>query len=162
MFFRDVKKKNKHARGKVLAEKYCASCHLFPDADLLTRKVWSEIVLPNMGLKMGISHGPIYSYGNPDSLQLQPTLSQEDWNNIVYYYLNESENNLVKEQTKVLQESDVFESEIYTYDSLPLVTMIDYDQEKKMISIGDGRTSKVLKFDINGNFFGSEKSVSLW
>jgi len=40
--------------GEALAKKYCASCHLYPEPQLLDKKTWREGVLPNMAMRLGI------------------------------------------------------------------------------------------------------------
>ena len=41
-------------QGETLAKQYCASCHLFPEPQLLDKKTWQDGVLPNMAMRLGI------------------------------------------------------------------------------------------------------------
>src|SRR4051812_24281300 len=42
-------------RPRALAQKYCASCHVFPEPDLLDKKTWREQTLRRMKIRMGLS-----------------------------------------------------------------------------------------------------------
>ena len=150
--------KDKHAEGEKLARSYCASCHLFPDPTLLPRRVWGEKILPNMGLQIGMAHGPIYSYGNPEANKnLNPIMPQEEWDKIVHYYLNESENSIPKYPIQDQEYSTLWEPHIYAVDSLPIITMISYDEKSKNLFLGDGSNSRLLTLDMDGNVLSSEK-----
>jgi len=84
--------------GRVLAERHCASCHAFPQPDLLNRSTWKDAVLPRMALQLGRYEGE-----RPDSLfesgiggqvvkaanvfPKEPVLTESEWQAIVDYYL---------------------------------------------------------------------------
>ncbi len=40
--------------GKLLAQRYCQTCHLFPEPSLLDKKTWVTSVLPNMAQRLGV------------------------------------------------------------------------------------------------------------
>ena len=108
-FLTNCTNNNKHEEGRKLAKIHCASCHVFPEPAIVPRRVWGEKILPSMGLKMGMSHGPIYSYGDGETLEdLEPTMSQEDWDKIVHYYLNESESTIPKYLIEDQEKSTLF------------------------------------------------------
>ena len=151
-------KKEKHEEGKNLAKVHCASCHLYSDPSILPRRVWGEKILPNMGLKMGMSHGPIFSYGDPESNKnLSPTMSQEDWDKIVHYYLNRSENSIPKYAIQDQEPSHIFEPHIFYLDSLPLISMISYNEKTGNLFLGNGSSSTLLTLNSNGNILDSEE-----
>jgi hypothetical protein len=84
--------------GHALAQRHCASCHAFPQPDLLNRSTWKDAVLPRMAHRLGIYEG-----NRPDSFfesgiggrivkaanvfPDEPVLSQSEWQVIVDYYL---------------------------------------------------------------------------
>src|SRR4030081_2964647 len=77
--------------GEKLARARCASCHEFPEPELLDKTTWQEGVLPQMALRLRVPRekssfleGP----GNPYMLVLTDATSQEDWGKIVGYYLS--------------------------------------------------------------------------
>ncbi|MCK0188944.1 VCBS repeat-containing protein [Arenibacter sp. F20364] len=144
-------KKNRHAEGEKLAKIHCASCHMFQNPETLPRKVWGEMVLPNMGLKMGMSHGPIYTYTDTDSAKiLNPTLTQEEWDKIVHYYLNRSENSIPKYSTQDQMVDHIFEPHIFMLDSLPLITMTWYNEELNNLILGNGSNSTLITLNMDG------------
>ena len=154
-------KENKHAAGESLAKIHCGSCHMFPEPGILPRRVWGEKILPNMGLKMGMSHGPIYAYGNSESTQnLEPLLSQEDWDRIVHFYLNRSENSIPKNNIQDYEASTLFESHIFQLDSFPLISMTSYNEQSGKLFLGNGSNSKLLTLDLNGDVLNVEKLES--
>ncbi|SDE42044.1 Repeat domain-containing protein [Pricia antarctica] len=161
LFLISCTNENKHAEGEILAKTNCASCHLFPDPSILPRRVWGEKILPDMGLKMGMSHGPIYSYGNPDSTKnLKPTISQEDWDKIVHYYLNRSENSIPKYPIQVQEKSDLFKPHIFLNDSLSIITLTNYDEDSGSLFLGNASDYTLLTLDSKGDVLNYEKLES--
>ena len=114
-----------------------------------------------MGLQMGMSHGPIYTYG--DSLttkNLNPTMSQEDWDKIVHYYLNQSENSIPKYLIQDQEYSNLFEPHIFSDDSLSIISMTTYDEKSARLFLGNVSDSTLLTLDNNGAILNSEKLES--
>ncbi|MFL5787757.1 MAG: FG-GAP repeat domain-containing protein [Flavisolibacter sp.] len=89
-------------KGEKLAKVYCQSCHLFPDPSLLDSKSWEKGVLPNMGPRLGIFYYGYRTY--PSSRHdvniglgyypSQPVISNDDWQNILDYYIATSPDTL--------------------------------------------------------------------
>jgi hypothetical protein len=81
-----------HQRGRELAQKYCASCHLFPAPELLTRTAWIHHIQPEMAKWLGVER--VDYEGMADGKILQeaklyppsPIISEEDWFAIWDYY----------------------------------------------------------------------------
>jgi hypothetical protein len=82
--------------GEELARTHCGSCHGFTEPGLLDKKTWTEGVLPEMGLRMGIGDRNVVL--NRMSFQLfdklcnigvypdKPVISAKEWKRIVAYY----------------------------------------------------------------------------
>jgi hypothetical protein len=80
------------ARGKILSQQYCRSCHMLPDPALLNRFKWKN-VFPQMGLRMGIKAHRGESYvgtikGDDLIVPDKPALNEEQWQDIIDYYMN--------------------------------------------------------------------------
>ncbi len=91
------------SRGHQLARQHCASCHLFPEPDLLPRQSW-EFTLTYMGLFLGVDDLSSLDEGPPavreiiaarrDFVQAaglippQPKLPPADWAALSEYYLS--------------------------------------------------------------------------
>ena len=57
--------------GKQLALKYCQNCHIFPEPELLDKKMWLNSVLPNMGLRLGIREAGKNPYADMDVVDVE-------------------------------------------------------------------------------------------
>ncbi|SDM29858.1 FG-GAP repeat domain-containing protein [Kriegella aquimaris] len=157
LFFTGCAKEKKHAEWEKSAKTNCASCHMYPDPSILPRKVWGEKVLPNMGYRMGMSHGPIYTYGDPDSHKdLNPTMPQEEWDKIVHYYLNESVHKIPIDTIQHQKVSALFKPHVFLLDSLPLITMTSYDEKTGNLFLGNASSSTLLTLDTNGAILNSD------
>ena len=80
-----------------LAQRYCASCHLFPEPELLDRDTWRSSVLPAMSWRLGIrdtSHRPLMGRNMNEQFLIRQAnvfpdsalLSEASWERIVDYY----------------------------------------------------------------------------
>jgi hypothetical protein len=82
------------AKGKVLAAKFCQSCHMLPDPAMLDAKNWENGVLPEMGPRLGIFNYGFKQYPSnrydkylPGNFYpSQPLLNNQEWQNIIDYY----------------------------------------------------------------------------
>jgi len=91
--------------GKILAIKYCQSCHSLPDPSLLDSKTWEKGVLPNMGPRLGIFFYGSEKYPSskndkdidPNYYPSQPVLGFTEWQNIIDYYVATSPDTLPKQ-----------------------------------------------------------------
>ncbi|WP_282134842.1 FG-GAP-like repeat-containing protein [Seonamhaeicola maritimus] len=148
-----------HKEGRELAKIHCSTCHLYPEPLILPRRVWGEKIMPNMGLKMGMSHGPLYSYGKPEELKdLTPSLSQEDWNKIVHYYINSSENEPpIYQSIQNQKENPFFNPRFFSNHSIPLVTMTSFNLKDNKLYLGESNTNSLLTLDQNGQILNSDK-----
>jgi len=80
--------------GKVLAAKYCVSCHQLPDPMLINKLSWQKGVLPAMGPRLGIFvykgvHYPSYVYDpyiGRSFYPSQPILADWQWQDVIDYY----------------------------------------------------------------------------
>lgn len=83
--------------GAQLAQRYCSSCHLFPEPNLLDRNTWLHPVLPAMSWQLGIrdtTYQPPQGRNMYEQYLIQQAgvfpdsalLSKESWQKIVSYY----------------------------------------------------------------------------
>ena len=68
--------------GEKLAAKYCSSCHMAVDPDLLDKETWKNQVLPAMAKQLGLE----VWQGNKYFQNEKSAISQGDWQKIVAYY----------------------------------------------------------------------------
>lgn len=76
---------SKQEKGKLLAEKYCGSCHLPVPPAMLDKVTWTQHVLPAMAPRLGIGVWRENEYF-PKPVSGAANISIEDWKNIVAYY----------------------------------------------------------------------------
>ena len=92
---------NDIADGKLLAAKYCVSCHQLPDPSLIDRPSWVSGVLPAMAKQLHIQNymGQYFS-------DKQSALNIVEWQKIVTYYTKKSPVTLTIPKSKVTPVKD--------------------------------------------------------
>jgi len=105
--------------GKSLAQKYCQSCHLFPEASLADKHSWETGILPNMGPRLGIFsfNGKNYPSSRfdpnigksfyPDG----PVLNQDEWSKIIAYYSQAAPDSLSDTASRERDSISIFQVE---------------------------------------------------
>jgi hypothetical protein len=125
------------ADGKILAQKYCISCHQLPDPALVDRKSWINGVLPAMGRNLGVkSYMGQYYTDNSSALNIS------DWQDIVTYYSNTSpvELKIPKPAEAPLRDWAIFSLEkpkSVNMDMPAMTTMLTFDTLDHKIYSGD-------------------------
>ena len=177
----DFKKNTTHAKmpdyniesGKLLAAKYCQSCHLLPDPSLLNARMWEEGVLPAMGPRLGINdYGFIHYSSSRNDKNLdknyypsKPVLSIQEWRYIMDYYTSVSPDTLPSQQrtTTIKNGASLFKIEIPVYKhSLPTTCFVEIDTSTaiKKVVISDMLTKNILRFSADLTLLDSFKNVS--
>ncbi|SFC56407.1 Repeat domain-containing protein [Flagellimonas taeanensis] len=138
-------------QGERLYATHCASCHTVPKIDHLTKELWENSILPDMGARMGIqdpSYDPYkgYTYAEQYEMKqsgiysLRPTISQEDWIKLKDYILANAPDELPSipknPSTKTLEQ---FEFKPISIDSVPgaAISFLGYHQDSQNILIGN-------------------------
>jgi hypothetical protein len=153
----------KFEERRKLAEVHCASCHMAPVPSSLPSNIWANEVLPAMGIRMGKFHHGKVAYNDPMIPNGKSTISQEDWEKIVRYYITSSpkELDIPKEENKKV--SDLFKSEIFP--SSPklssMITMISFDNENQKLLLGEAYNSYLVSVGIDGEILSGEPTNSL-
>ncbi|MFD0750671.1 FG-GAP repeat domain-containing protein [Mucilaginibacter calamicampi] len=93
------------ANGKALSKQYCQSCHMYPEPGLLNQDKWL-VVLPEMGLRLGIKQHKEQDYTNTiDPSDFTPpsaaAMSAVEWQNILNYYLSKAPINLPEQKRNI-------------------------------------------------------------
>ncbi len=100
-------------RGEVLAAKQCQTCHLFPEPALLDANTWNDGVLPVMGPHLGIFEFYFRPYPSakkdkflpPDFYPLKPLLEENEWADLINYYIATSPDSMPPQQRKEILKS---------------------------------------------------------
>lgn len=138
-------------QGERLYATHCASCHTAPRIDHLTKELWENSILPEMGARMGIqdpSYDPYKGYTHAEQYDIKqagiyspiPTISQEDWIKLKDYILANASDELPgipkNSSTKTLEQ---FEFKSISIDSVPgaAISFLGYDQGNQTILTGN-------------------------
>lgn len=150
------------SKERALARVYCASCHAFPEPDLLDRPTWEKYVLPRMGYMLG--H---YDQDNPrDSLlekgpggriveraQVFPdtqTIDKNTWATIQKYYLDHAPSLLATPDRQPVNPKHPLLNTIKPLYQLspPSTTLLQIDSTGFLYA-GDANTQALYLFDKN-------------
>lgn len=143
---------NQTAKDAELAQRYCGSCHLFPEPSLLDKRTWEKGVLPEMAFRMGLTYEALQLLSDKDRLEVlkalpqQPMVSEAQWKIIRDYYIKnapDSIENIKKVNLPLMQQFSVHEFQ-FPSRSLPLLTFVEYDSLSKKLFIGT-RLSKLYQ-----------------
>lgn len=149
--------------GKELSQRYCQSCHLYPEPELLDKKTWERSVLPLMGRLFGIYEESVpreeilrgaidrKKVEELDMFPIDQRISDEDWQQITDYYISAAPDSLERIQHSpnedVLKGFDIHSPN--PIKDLQQVTLIKLDEETSSLFVGgvdEGRGSlAVLK-----------------
>ncbi len=127
-----------------LAERYCSSCHLFPEPGLLPKEIWKNGVLPAMKPFLGLAPPT----GNMDLDMLvkvvekgifpaRPVLEAGDWERIQQYYLKNAPDSLAQPQVPNFTPLQIkFEPKTVRLANLPAVTLLKFDTIARQLYAG--------------------------
>lgn len=140
--------------GEQLSQKYCQSCHLYPEPKALDKNTWERSVLPLMGRLFGI-----YEENVPRSEVIkgalnqnlvieqnifpeQQLLSDEEWAKIVDYYVSNAPDSAqfsfkTQKSYSSLEAFEVLKA--YKGSDAISATLIKIDPDKALVYIGGSR-----------------------
>lgn len=150
--------------GETLAREHCASCHVFPEPDLLARTQWASI-LPDMGGRLGM-----YTTVSRDSLirrvdlsgmdplliyPMTPALQPDEWQAITAYFLDEAPAamDVKPRQRRIKTELANFtiRSPRFRFDP-PLTTLTHIQDSNRIFFVGNyAETSTLVVINAEGS-----------
>lgn len=140
---------------QLVAEKYCGSCHLFPEAQLLTKQSWRSL-LPNMAIRLGVKNEfkeDTLNYFDKEVMSKIQLLSDEEWEKIKRYYYTEAPEQLPLAEYPELQPIEgFFEVRIgqtYTAD-VPNMTCIKIDPKNERVYATDEQNKQIWVLNKKG------------
>lgn len=151
---------NKQSEGEKLAQTYCASCHLFPEPNLLDKTTWKNNVLPVMATQLGLQivNGEAYpniQKGADGKFESIASITPEEWAKIVAFYGENAPENLPsqgREPISGITNAFSVKPVAIPQSSFPSLTYIKIDATNQqiyaasdsMLSIFDKKASTVL------------------
>ncbi len=147
--------------GELLARTHCASCHQYPEPDLLDRKSWEQHILPRMGYMLGVlpedSIGPGFieplardlAFANASLFRQETTLTANEWKAIRDFYLQAAPAQpILPEPSEITDSLPHFKVRFATSRlSPPSTTMVKFLNQQ--LWIGDAHTRRMYQFDQN-------------
>lgn len=132
-----------------LSEEHCGSCHKNVDPSMLTKKIWSTRVLPAMASRMGIGVWQDDQYY--DRKDGKATISMQDWDKLVDYYVSHAPDSLVADSSTFKAHSDwaIFKLRKphgKTQTGFSTTTMVKLDTSSRMIFTGNGH-GELMRWD---------------
>ena len=126
--------------GKSLSAKYCKSCHMYPQADLIDKIHWEQNVLPDMGRRLGLTHwGSGYFAGKHSAIAIN------DWYKIVKYYTESAPVRLkTADNIKRFKDWGIFKLKEPGNGNAAtgaITTMLYYDNKDKNLYSADARNN---------------------
>ncbi|MEZ5016673.1 MAG: FG-GAP-like repeat-containing protein [Flavipsychrobacter sp.] len=160
------KQKKELGQGEQLAKQYCASCHQFPEPELLNKSSWELYMLPRMGVFLGvIEHDSLkgilaanaQEQAAIDAAGIVPSrqiVTDEEWQQIKDYYLSLAPKELEQPKIKAISNNlDLFKVKVPEYKlSPPSATMIRFDTVNNAIFVGDANSQSLSIFSSDLNF----------
>ena len=151
------------SRGRDLARQYCASCHLFPEPQLLTKREWAHHVLPQMAVWLGIE--PINYEGEKDGKLLEeagifpnaPMLPEKDWFAIWEYYVANAPSRppAAPSRPKVTVGMKSFRARKFNFHKgAPMTSLVKMDSSQKRLFVGDSFAGILAAIDSTGRTLG--------
>ena len=138
--------------GRLLAEKVCASCHLFPDPHIADRFSWANTILPRMNPWLG--YDAVNWTNEPGGMEVigsgkVPTAPILDWaalRAIHNYYLESAPLQPLPQPEKPALGSKLKHFRVHesTYRSAdPLIALVKIDERARSIFVSDGGSKKL-------------------
>ncbi|CAN5718972.1 hypothetical protein BH10BAC2_BH10BAC2_17660 [soil metagenome] len=149
--------KSTSATERQLAEKYCSSCHLFPEPSLLDKATWKKNILPAMGLRLGVRYLLDSPYevrheikNNATTASRQDALiTMDEWKKIIAYYTkNAPAEALAQNRPPIENTTDLFAvKKPFSSESNSSVTYIKIDEGNKWTYTGNAMDSSLDIYD---------------
>lgn len=143
--------------NRQVAQKYCSTCHTYPEPGLLDKDTWLHETLPNMGPRFGIfaHNGVAYPTENTPNLpaNLYPdrqTITDRQWQMILDFYGQAAPDTLTQRAKKDITIDELFfraRRPNYRGQTPPLVTAVRFDPVNRLIYFADAAENKFHIFD---------------
>lgn len=146
-------------RHERLYQANCASCHIAPKIEHLTKRIWRDHVLPEMGARMGIPNAKPNLLKGMSSLEIdlvlktgiytkKPMLSQEEWQELSDYIISLAPDTLKYTVPEVENGLKYFVERPVALDNQKgsFITYTEFDKKTKELSIGT-MSGQLLNYD---------------
>ena len=148
------------SRGEALARSVCATCHLYPEPDLLTRTEWAHHILPQMALWLGVEPPNYESIADGrllEQAQLYPAVplvSHDDWFAIWNYYVTHAPARALPPPAKPAMAGVPRNFRVRKLNfnrGKPVISMVKFDEPTHQLFVGDAFAGLVAAISPDGD-----------
>jgi hypothetical protein len=146
-------------RGRELAQKYCASCHLFPEPELLTKTAWIHHIQPEMAKWLGLERVDYEGMADGKILQeasvfpSSPIIAEEEWFAIWDYYRAAAPSRPLPQPAKPIVRVGLKQfrvKKLNPHSGAPMTSLVKIDAERKQLLVGDAIGNTLFTLDAAG------------
>ena len=151
---------DKKEKAIALYDDYCTSCHIAPEIESLPKHLWKNIVLPEMGARMGVrnpSYNPYkgLTYDEHEArlktglYTLAPIITNEEWNLLKEFIIQEAPDSVVMPKISITNRSlNDFVPKPRSFKALKdaMYTYLNVDDNNGIIVLGDMK-GRLLTYD---------------
>lgn len=159
-------RKSHPTSGEELARAYCASCHAFPEPQLLDKNTWQNGVLPQMAPRVGV-HAQSLSAEmsrSPYMSVLSKRVAPEEWQKIVEYFRAQAPDSLPSQSLPAEPGVDPVSFKpspfVAGLQSSGIITLLKVDSVHQRIFVGEAGTNTLRVFDWNRRLLSSVRVTS--
>lgn len=141
--------------GKVLAGRYCASCHLMPLPEHLDQSTWLTKVFPMMREYLGLdpkSDRELLPHDLRAMYPSTPSMTEDEWFRIANWYLDQAPDTLPVAPEPVIEgTTSLFTPlRISSDDANPMTIMVRFDTASRRIITSDALLGTMSIYDASG------------
>ena len=146
-------------RGRELAQKYCAACHLFPEPELLTKTAWIHHIQPEMAKWLGLERVDFEGMADGKVLQeaaifpSSPIISEEEWFAIWDYYRAAAPSRPLPQAAKPVAHVGLKQfrvTKLNPHNGAPMTSLVKIDAEGKRLFMGDAIGNTLFTLNAEG------------
>jgi len=152
--------------GEELARAYCASCHAFPEPQLLDARTWENGVLPQMAPRVGVQAQSLYDEmsRSPYMPVLSKGVTAQEWGRIVDYFLTHAPESLPAQSlpAEPVLDPPIFKASPFVprLQSTGVITLLKADSVHRRIFVGEAGSNSLRVFDWNRRLLSSVSLTS--
>ncbi|MBU3699998.1 MAG: hypothetical protein FGM33_08330 [Candidatus Kapabacteria bacterium] len=141
--------------GKLLADRYCQSCHVKPLPEHLDKATWLSKVFPMMRQYMGLDQRTDRELLPHDLLAMYPTIpamTEDDWFTVANWYVDNAPDTLPDPPpVTVSGTTSLFDvSSLMGQADMPMTILVRFDTTTGSIITGDALLGMLNVYDVKG------------
>jgi hypothetical protein len=155
--------------GRLLAEKYCTTCHLLPEPEMLTKMAWIHQIQPEMAKWLGLER--VDYEGLPDGRVLEeaklypnsPLISEADWFVLWDYYRAAAPSSPLPQPAKPAPGPPLASFRPHPLNpvpGVPMISMLQIDPAAKRLHVADGFNGGFWSLDQTGSILHKHRFAS--